>query len=358
MSNGAVLVTGAFGLVGPAVVDQLLADGRRVVATDIDTPDNRKKARLARSSGADVVWADLTDAGAVQRLLQNTEPCAVVHLAAVIPPFCYARRALAREVNVGATSSLVRAASALPSPPRFVLASSVAVYGARNPHHRTDLLTTTTPVDPVELYGALKVETEGAVTPSPLDWVILRLGGVLSPRPRWDVGADLLDFERLLPTDGRLQTVDVRDVAWAFSRATTTDAVNEVFLVGGDDSHRVLQGDLGSSMAEAMGLVGGLPAGRRGAPESERDWFPTDWMDCARSQRVLSFQHHSLPDLLGESRAAAGVLRWPLAALAPAVRTYLRSRSPYRNQAGAYADPWGAIRRRWGDPFPDPVRPA
>ena len=39
-----VLVTGAFGLVGSATVRQLRADGRSVVATDLDLPANRKAA--------------------------------------------------------------------------------------------------------------------------------------------------------------------------------------------------------------------------------------------------------------------------------------------------------------------------
>ncbi|HZC11968.1 MAG TPA: NAD-dependent epimerase/dehydratase family protein, partial [Mycobacterium sp.] len=39
-----VLVTGAFGLVGSETVRQLRANGRRVVATDLDIPANRKKA--------------------------------------------------------------------------------------------------------------------------------------------------------------------------------------------------------------------------------------------------------------------------------------------------------------------------
>ena len=39
---GTVLVTGGFGLVGSATVRRLAADGRRVVATDLDTPANRK----------------------------------------------------------------------------------------------------------------------------------------------------------------------------------------------------------------------------------------------------------------------------------------------------------------------------
>lgn len=42
--SDAVLVTGAFGLVGSATVKRLAADGRNVVATDLDVPENRKAA--------------------------------------------------------------------------------------------------------------------------------------------------------------------------------------------------------------------------------------------------------------------------------------------------------------------------
>ena len=48
-------------------------------------------------------------------------------------------------MNVGATETLVRAAEAQPSPPRFVQASSNAVFGARNPHRHHDILTAESP---------------------------------------------------------------------------------------------------------------------------------------------------------------------------------------------------------------------
>ena len=354
MTTTDVLVTGAFGLVGQAVVSRLLADGHQVVATDIGVAVNRRKAaRMASSAGLEVRWADLTDARVVHGLVADVQPDAVVHLAAVIPPFCYADRALARRVNVAATASLVAAMSALPSPPRLVLASSVAVYGARNPHRNPDVLTARTPSAPVDLYGGHKAAAEEAVSSSGLEWVVLRLGGVLSPAPRWDAGTDMLDFEGVLPADGRLHTVDVRDVAAAFAAATVTPAVREVFLVAGDETHRVLQGELSVRLAEAMGLAGGLGRGRPGDPESDRDWFATDWMDTGRAQEVLCFQHHGLPGLLAETRAAVGILRWPMAAAGPLVRALARARSPYRGAAGPYADLWSAIAQRWGDPSAD-----
>ncbi len=55
-----VLVTGGFGLVGSETVRRLAADGRRVVAADLDTPANLKAAKKLPSS-VEFRWADLTE---------------------------------------------------------------------------------------------------------------------------------------------------------------------------------------------------------------------------------------------------------------------------------------------------------
>ncbi|OMC35764.1 oxidoreductase [Mycobacterium sp. GA-1841] len=354
--SDAVLVTGAFGLVGSAVVKALAAGGRDVVATDLDVPANRKAA-AALPAAVQVRWADLTDSAAVDQLMATVAPAAVIHLAAIIPPFCYMRRGLARKVNVEATAALLRAAEAQPNPPRFVQASSIAVYGARNPHHIDGVLTPDTPVNPSDIYGAHKVEAEALVRASTLDWLILRLGGVMSSEFSLDMDVDLISFESVLPADGRLQTVDVRDVAAAFVAATTvptTTANHEVFLIGGDsETHRHTQASVGSQAAAAMGVKGGLPAGRPGNPDDDAAWFATDWMDSSRAQEVLGFQHHSWPQLLADTRARAGWKRFPIGLVAPLIRAFLRSKSAYKDYPGRYADVWNAIDKKWGDHRPD-----
>lgn len=346
-----VLVTGAFGLVGSAVVRQLAAEGRTVVATDLDIPANRK-AVAALPASVQVRYADLTDPVAVNALVGAVRPAAIIHLAAVIPPFIYMRRDLARRVNVEATGHLLTAAAAQSQPPRFVQASSIAVYGSRNPHTVSGVLTADTPTNPADVYGDHKLQAEQLVRASPLDWVILRLGGVLTVDPSSYMKLDNLYFEQLLPADGRLQTVDVRDVASAFVAATTAPVVGETLLIGGDDSHRQSQGDIAPAMAGAMGLVNGLPAGLPGNPDRDEDWFNTDWMDTSRAQEALRFQHHSWPEMLAETAARAGAQRYLLRAVAPLARVVLRRRSPYYRTDKRFADPWQAIADKWSDPRP------
>ena len=350
---GTVLVTGGFGLVGSATVRRLAELGRTVVVADLGSPANRE-AQAGLPAGVTARWVDLTDAEQTAELVADVAPEAIIHLAAIIPPGIYKNRSLARKVNVDATATLVKIAEGQPEPPRFVQASSNAVFGSRNPHRATGPVTADMPLKHSDLYSAHKAQAEEIVRASSLPWVVLRLGGVLSTDPKAiPFSSEALYFESLLPTDGRLHSVDVRDVAWAFAAATTADVVGEILLIAGDDSHRRVQGEVGKALAEARGLKGGLVPGRKGDPNSDDDWFVTDWMDTARAQEALQFQHYSWHDMLAESRAQAGPSRYVLPLLAPLVRALLKRRGAYWKQPGQYADPWGAVRRKLGDPSPD-----
>lgn len=353
MAGGdSVLVTGAYGLVGRPVVERLVADGFRVTATA------HRARKPALPAEVDVRTVELTKPDQVSALVADVAPSAIVHLAACIPPMCYANRGLARAVNVDATAALVRAAAALPSPPRFVQASSMAVYGSRNPYRFTDLLTPETPTLPSNVYGGHKLEAENIVRATDLEWSILRLSGVITLDPLVDYGDfDSFYFGVVLPEDGRCHSVDARDVATAFTAAVTTDAVREIFMIGGDDSHKALQRDVARSGMEAVGLGAMLFPGRPGDPDSDVDWYPLDWMDTTRSQQVLSFQRYTFSEAYGEISDRMGWKVRALRMVAPAMAAFTHRRGPYYKQPGKYADPWGRIRDRWGDPAPDKVRP-
>jgi nucleoside-diphosphate-sugar epimerase len=352
-----VLVTGGFGLVGSQTVRRLVADGHRVVATDLGDSGHRKAA-TSLPAGAEAYWADLTRPGEADRVVADTSPTAIIHLAAIIPPVIYRRGALARRVNVDATLALLRAARSSARPLRFVQASSNAVHGSRNPHRHHGLLRADTPARPADLYGAHKAEVEQHVRSSGPEWVILRLAGVMSVElSAMPFSVDALFFESALPTDGRIHTVDVRDAAVAFAAATTADVAGETLLIGGDESHLLVQADVGKALAAAQGLVDILPGGRPGDPDSDDDWFVTDWMDTTRAQQALRFQRHSWPDMLAEMRAAAGWRRYPMRLVSPVARQILKRRAAYGDSPGRYADPWGAIRARLGEPRPDATAP-
>jgi nucleoside-diphosphate-sugar epimerase len=348
-----VLVTGAYGLVGRSVVEKLVADGFDVIATA------HHATKPALPAVVDVRSVDLAKPDQIDALVAEVSPSAIVHLAAVLPPMCYAHRAVARAVNVGATAALVRAAEAMPSPPRFVHASSMAVYGSRNPHRFTDLLTPETPPLASELYGCHKLEAENIVHSSSLEWSILRLSGVTTLDPLIDYGDfDSFYFGALMPEDIRCHSVDARDVATAFAAAVTTDAVREVFMIAGDDSHKHSHSELVHMGYEAVGMDALVMPGRPGDPDSDADWYAMDWMDTTRSQQVLSFQRYTSSESYDEIRTRTGWKTHAFRMAAPMAAGVMRRRAPYYKQPGQYADPWGRIRARWGDPAPDAVRRA
>jgi hypothetical protein len=106
-------------------------------------------------------------------------------------------------------------------------------------------------------------------------------------------------------------------------------------------------------MASALGIPGAIPRGRPGDPNSDKDWFVTDWMDPTRAQEVLNFQHHSWSDMMAELSAKFWFMRYWGRLLAPIVREVMKRRSAYWKAPGQYADPWGAIRAKLGEPDPD-----
>jgi nucleoside-diphosphate-sugar epimerase len=345
-----VLVTGGFGLVGSETVRRLAADGRPVVVADLETPAN-VKASTKLPRGVEYRWTDLTDAEQVQRLVSETAPSAIIHLAAIIAPAIYRIPKVARRVNVDATATLVRIAEAQPNPPRFVHASSNAVFGPRNPHLTPLPLTTDDPMRPVDIYSGTKAEAEEIVRSSSLEWVVLRFGGVLSAdMSALPLSADAMLFASALPSDNRVQTVDVRDVAWACAAATTADAAGEILLIAGDESHRRCYGDLAPALVEALGMAGAIPPGRPGNPDSETDWFVTDWMDTTRAQEALQFQHYSWSEMMAELTATFGWKRHPARLIVPIVRAVMTRKGAYWKAPGIYADPWGVIRAELGDP--------
>jgi len=118
MSSGKILITGAGGMLGSMVAQDLIAQGLSVITTGRNPPD--------RPLSVQQVCGDLRDAGFVHQLVSASKVSAILHLAAVIP----GRQSGDHDFtgNVGMTRNLLSAARAA-SVMRFVLASSVAVYG-------------------------------------------------------------------------------------------------------------------------------------------------------------------------------------------------------------------------------------
>ncbi|MBC7181394.1 MAG: SDR family oxidoreductase, partial [Roseovarius sp.] len=193
-----LLVTGAGGFLGRAVVAEARAQGHAV--------------RGVTRADVDLVTGDLSG------LLDGIE--CVIHLAGALSGDC----AVQARDTLTATRRLIAAMQAQPLPPRLVLASSIAVYSA----DASGVVTEATPIEDRperrDAYARAKLAQEGMLRVSGLRHTILRPGAILGPGRMMTahlgpgMGGTLILMER----GGELPVVSLRDCARAFVLAAET----------------------------------------------------------------------------------------------------------------------------------------
>ena len=89
-----IFITGATGFLGSWIIAALVGRGVHVVATDIST-DHARLSQLIPDLPPGLVDArmcDVTDTAALEALIAETRPTAIIHLAALQIPMCRTRR--------------------------------------------------------------------------------------------------------------------------------------------------------------------------------------------------------------------------------------------------------------------------
>jgi D-erythronate 2-dehydrogenase len=176
-----VLVTGAGGFIGREVLRCLAKTGAVVVALDA------RLDGLAASDRLILVQGDLADAGARSQAI-GAGVDAVIHLAAVPGGAAEQDPGSSKHVNIDGTLDLLSALVSSNHKPRFVFASTIAVYGDPLPAQGVD---DTTPLKPRMIYGAHKAMIETMIATlsrrGNLDGVSLRLPGIVA-RPKGPSG--------------------------------------------------------------------------------------------------------------------------------------------------------------------------
>lgn len=259
MTAGTLLLTGATGLVGSHVAERFRADGWRVRALARPGSD----LRFLEALDAEVVLGDVT---VPESLSGAADGCdAVVHAAAFL-----GRSApwdAFRHVNVEGTRNVLTEAVRAGCP-RFLLVSSVAVYGdpTRAGGRVTEERPADSPLDDRQHYERSKRMAETAVrraTDEGPGWTIVRPSVVTGERdrhfaPRVVHAAD----RRLVPTvgagDNPLPLVYAGDLAEACRLAVTSDdAVGRTYIVSEEDG--ITQRELLQSAASPDATLIPLP---------------------------------------------------------------------------------------------------
>lgn len=188
-----VVITGANGFVGQALVKKLLSDsviGQATLSRLILLDRQFDEVLIANNHSSSLLVqqysGDLADEVWLKSTLCHVPMDVIFHLASIPGGMAEKNDVLARKVNIDATMTLLDIAKAQTESghrkPIFVFASSIAVYGIM-----PDLVTDDTPLNPQLSYGAHKVVGEVMINDfSRRGWVdgrSLRLPGVLARPP-------------------------------------------------------------------------------------------------------------------------------------------------------------------------------
>lgn len=252
-----VLVTGAAGFVGEALMERLLGDGASVIGTDL------------HAGRFPTVRMDVTDPLEVAAVMERYPPRRVVHAAAIVDD--RVPLAVHQKVNVEGTRNVLEVAAAH-QVERFVQVSSIAALGVDPPPGRT----AASPLcfDPARpardaghhgaAYFRTKAHSEALVrAETRIEWAIVRPGDVYGPRSEPWVLRPLDMMRKRLPVilgdgSGRMAPAFIDNLVDGLAAALThPDAGGGVFTFhdGGD-------GVPYRTYFESLAEVGGAPEPR------------------------------------------------------------------------------------------------
>lgn len=170
---GRILVTGANGLLGQALVRVLASHPRYdVLAT------GRSPVPQFQDVSCGYVTMDITDASQVRRVVDSFNPTCIVNCAAMTQvDVCEVEREACWRTNVDAVETLARLCRTTGA--RLIQVSTDFVFdGASGPYHESDR------PDPVNFYGKSKLAGENILREAALDrWAIARTILVFGAEP-------------------------------------------------------------------------------------------------------------------------------------------------------------------------------
>ena len=214
-----VLVTGGAGYLGSILVPTLLARGCAVTAVDNFLYGQTSLLDCCAYENFTIVRGDVRDERLMLPLLKKAD--VIMPLACLVgAPLCAQKPIEARSINLDAILMLLKNAS---KAQRFISPTTNSGYGVGQ---AGVFCTEETPMNPISLYGVLKVELEKALLDAGA--VSLRLATVcgVSPRMRLDLLVNdftyraVVDrFVVLFEAHFKRNYVHVRDVARAFCHA-------------------------------------------------------------------------------------------------------------------------------------------
>jgi nucleoside-diphosphate-sugar epimerase len=231
-----VLVTGSSGCIGAWTVKQLLERGIDVLCYDVEADVSRLRliSGEANSPRLQLEAGKIEDTERVKALVREGGITHVIHLAAVLMPFCQSQPVAGGMINVIGTLNVFEAARDAARPVRVIYASSSAVWGPEDAYGERALSEKDSPL-PGTHYGVFKQANEGnarvfyaasGISSMGLrPWTVYGVGRDrgLTADPTLAMKAAVLGVPFQIRLSGYMDLQYVEDVAESFVRCALSD---------------------------------------------------------------------------------------------------------------------------------------
>ena len=230
-----VLVTGGAGYIGSTLVPELLKIGYKVTVLDIFMYGQNSLLDCCANENFEIVKGDVRDESIVKPLLKNVDY--IIPLAALVgAPLCNRDKIGAVTINRDAVGLIAKLAS---QEQRIIIPTTNSGYGIGQ---KGIYCTEETPINPITLYGRVKMEAEKIVLDRG-NSISFRLATVFGMSPRMRIDLLVNDFvyravkdKFVVIFEGHFKRnyIHIRDVASAFIHAMNNfdKMKNEPYNVG------------------------------------------------------------------------------------------------------------------------------
>ena len=329
-----ILITGAFGNIGKAVIEEAHKRGYEVIVFEIDNKKTRKDARKYRKKVQNMFFGDIRKFGDIKKAVRECD--AVIHLAAIIPPTSKKQRELTMDVNYGGTVNLINAIKDTKRTVPFVFTSSASVMGPTQLQDR--LVDRNDPLVITGNYEESKIKCEDFLKENADNYLIFRLAGVLPAFSALSFMSALPLLEEIfdMHPDMRLEMIMAADVATALvagvekleSGATQK---NQAYILGGGEKNGwQLTG--AEFLSRLFGSLS-LPVPDQKYFTQDINKYHLDWYDTEEAQREFDFQNHSIEDYFKHMKKIWGIFKLPIILFRKIIIKKIVKMSPYYDEA-------------------------
>lgn len=242
-----ILLTGASGTVGQAVLKELCSVENRYEVTAFDVRSSKTIKKLKPySEEITIVYGDIRNNDDLIKISYNQD--VIIHLAAIIPPLADEKTELSYQINVEGTENFINHLELHSPNAFFIYSSSISVYGDRLHNPLISVIDKMNPSKD-DKYANTKILAEDIVQNCKLDWSIFRLTAIMG-------GHKISKLMFHQPLDTSLEIASPEDTARAFVNAIEKQAQlsKKIFNLGGGEKCRITYKDFLSRSFKIYGL--------------------------------------------------------------------------------------------------------